>query len=231
MTATGILDAALVLWRRGIRRREGTVGVILLFLAITGGRALAEPGGHPVSEDGGPISELSRSIGTGSQPVHERGRTLHETSAGPLSGNAVADSTTGNVTSGPVSDLSAGSVRSDRTGLRRGALQAEPSGMVPTGADAAPAGVPGQAAGDLTGLQAQLRGIRPLPRNAGQGGRAAEESGGVDLDDSDPSLEESPADETAIEGTDSSAPPTDDPARAAVLTGASRTGSGAPHQR
>jgi hypothetical protein len=91
-------------------------GVALLVVAAA--PITAQLGGKSVSEDSGPVSDGSRSVSHGSRPVHERGRTTHESSVGPLSGNSTYESASGPTKSGSVSDITAGTVASDRS-LRR----------------------------------------------------------------------------------------------------------------
>jgi hypothetical protein len=138
--------------------------------ALAASPAFPQVSGHTVREDSGPLRELSRNVEAGSGPVYDPGRSISAGNAGPLSGNVVADSTTGDVTSGPWSDVSRGAVT---------AHQPVSGGGTPTdasvGAVTRDANVPLRASlplpppepvYDLRPLREQLRAIEPLPREA-----------------------------------------------------------------
>lgn len=97
---------------RGRSLRPTAVAMLGFYLAAP---AAAQLSGTSVSEDSGPLSEISTNVRSGSRPVHERGRSVRESSAGPLSGSTAGESSVAPVRSGTFSDISAGTVGSARS--------------------------------------------------------------------------------------------------------------------
>jgi hypothetical protein len=149
--------------------------------------AAAEVEGKSVSEDAGPVSDLSTNVGDGSAPVHERGRTMRETSAGSVgsqTGDSTRESSVAPVKSGTISDIAAGSVSSSRS-LRRERNEARlapaPPRMAPDGG-----GEPQifwEPAYDLDGLVEDVGAIEPMERvdaTADEAQPVAEESANIE---------------------------------------------------
>ncbi len=121
---------------------------------------------EPVSVEGGPLSERSTNVGAGSGPIYEPGRSVSESSAGPLSGDSVRGSATGTVISGPVSEFSSGAVTEHVPVSGGGSVETATVGSVKKDL-ASPLGqMTSEPVSDLRPLQEQLRAIQPLPRNA-----------------------------------------------------------------
>lgn len=96
-------------------------------------RTRAQVGGdasQSAGEGSGPVSELSVPLGTGSRPVHERGRTVREGSGGPVKSGPVRDASTRSMKSGPVSELSRGPVSAGRSMTGSGSIGASSAGAV-----------------------------------------------------------------------------------------------------
>jgi hypothetical protein len=134
---------------------------VLVALAIP---ASAQLSGRSVSEDSGPVSELSTNVRTGSRPVHERGRTVRESSVGFLSDGSTRESSMAPMKSGTFSEISAGTVTSDRS-LRREKSRARLAPAPPRlGAERTmPPPVYWEPVYDLDGLVEDLGSIEPLP--------------------------------------------------------------------
>lgn len=143
-------------------RRQLAAAALSLLLATP---VPAQLGGKSVTEDAGPVSELSTNVSNGSRPVHESGRTTHESSVGPLSGNSTHESSTGPMTSGTMSDITVGSVTSSRS-LRRERNEARlapaPPRMAPDGAVEQP--LMWEPVYELDGLVEELGAIEPMER-------------------------------------------------------------------
>jgi hypothetical protein len=157
-----------------------TTPLLCAALALAAAPAFAQVKGHPVKEGSGPLREISTNAGSGSPPVYAPDRSLRAGSAGPLSGRAVAEATTGTVTSGTFSDVSTGPVTA-HLGVSGGGPPGDASvGAVTRDANAplrASRPLPAVAAEpvyDLGPLQQQLRAIEPLPR---EGTTTDEEAG------------------------------------------------------
>jgi hypothetical protein len=99
---------------------SGTPAVALLSVLSFAGvllpaGAFAQVTGKAVGDGSGPVSELSTNVGAGSRPVHESGRSVGPADAGPISGHSVRGSARLDVRSGPVSEISAGPVGTQRS--------------------------------------------------------------------------------------------------------------------
>ena len=141
---------------------------ILRALAVTvlvgSSGAHAEMPGGPVRRDSGPLRELSTNVGDGSGPVRESGGTLREASAGRLSGNSVRGSVSGDLVSGPVSDISAGPVTSGRSMSGHGTVTDVSAGAVTKDIDSPIREGIAAPVHSLGPLREQLRALEPLPR-------------------------------------------------------------------
>jgi hypothetical protein len=127
--------------------------------------AAAQLAGKSVSEDSGPVSELSRSVSHGSRPVHESGRTTHESSVGSLSGNSARESSVAPMKSGTVSEISAGSVTSDRSLHRESAAARLAPAPPRIGREEEPeATIEWQPVYDLDEMIEELSALQPAPR-------------------------------------------------------------------
>ena len=152
-------------------------------LLLSGSIAAAQVYGGPVRQDSGPIRELSTNVGDGSGPVRERAGGLRDGNAGRLSGNSVRGSATGDLVSGPVSDISLGPVTSGRPSSGGGTVTDVSVGAVTKDIDSPiRAGIAAPVRG-LGPLQEQLRAIRPLPREETMAEDAAQAS--AELPDAD----------------------------------------------
>jgi len=163
-------------------RRLPLAAALLLVLNHS---ASAEVEGKSVSEDSGPVSDLSTNVRDGSRPVHERGRTTRESSVGSVgsdTGNSAGEASIAPMKSGTVSDITAGSVTSNRS-LRRERNEARlapaPPRMAPDGSSEEQ--VYWEPAFDLDGLLEDLGAVEPMDR----------------VDDSVDAAEESANDESA----------------------------------
>src|SRR5256885_237101 len=92
--------------------------------------AAAQVGGGPVHQGSGPLSELSTNVGAGSGPVSGAGGSIRAGSPGRLSGNSVRESVTGDVLSGPVSDVTVGAVTADQPVTGGAAVSESSAGAV-----------------------------------------------------------------------------------------------------
>lgn len=142
--------------------RTATALAVISILACPANAQLA---GKSVSEDSGPVSELSTNVRTGSRPVHESGRTVRESSVGSLSGNSTRESSVSPMKSGPFSDISAGTVGSARS-LRRENAQARLAPAPPRLwlEQAAPEPIYWEPVYELEDLVEDLGSIEPLER-------------------------------------------------------------------
>lgn len=122
------------------------LGVTLALARVSG----AEVAGKAAGEDSPAIGETSTNVGAGSAPVHQRGRTVHESSRGPLSGKSVHESTTGTVTSGPTADISRGAISDQRRPARNIVVTPQVEPLHDS---------------DLERITEMLRAIKPLPRD------------------------------------------------------------------
>ena len=113
----------------------------------------------------GPVSGLSTNVGDGSGPV--RGSVgAGSLNGGRFSGKPVRGSVTGDVVSGPFSDISAGSVTADNPMAGGGSVGQASAGAVKKDVDSPLGQMISAPLRDLGPLQDRLRAIRPLPRNA-----------------------------------------------------------------
>lgn len=112
----------------------------------------------PVRPSGGSLRDLSGTTSTGSRPVHESGRSVRSSSAGPLSGSSVRGSTSGTLSSGSVRDITVGAVTEDPPRLPPIPFGAIPSADADTDEPALAA-----PADSLHGLAQELRAVEPLP--------------------------------------------------------------------
>jgi hypothetical protein len=125
---------------------------------------MAQLSGGPVGQDSGPVRERSTNVGTGSGPVRESGGSVHDGNAGRLSGNSVRGSVTGDLRSGPVSDVSAGPVTSRNPVFGGGSVTEGSTGAVSKDASSPIREGIARPVQELGGLLQQLRAIQPLPR-------------------------------------------------------------------
>ena len=133
-------------------------------LVLLSSSAPAQVRGGPVSQDGGPLSDISTNVGAGSRSVHDYGGNLGARSAGPLGGNPVRESVTGDVHTGPVSELSAGSVTASRPVSGGGTVTDSSAGAVTKNIDSPIREGIAQPLRDLGPLQERMRAIQPIPR-------------------------------------------------------------------
>jgi hypothetical protein len=144
--------------------------VSLLVASLLAAPAGAELPGGPVRRDSGPISELSANVGADSGPVRGSGGSLQGRTAGALGGNSVRESVTGDVRSGPVSELSVGPVTAGEPVSGGGTVGDASAGAVMKDL-ASPIGERiTSPLRELGPLQEALRTLQPLPRNAPGGG-------------------------------------------------------------
>jgi hypothetical protein len=120
----------------------------LLLLAALAAPARGQLSGKAASEGNPALGDDSTNVRDGSRPVHERGRTVRETSAGRLGGRSVHGSGPIGLNSGSVSDSSQGAVSDHGREAPPPAPRVEPIG-----------------AADLERLTETIRAIRPLPRD------------------------------------------------------------------
>jgi hypothetical protein len=151
---------------RGAAGSPGLYAVVVMLLAVP---VQAQLSGQPVSEGSGPVSDLSTNVRTGSRPVHERGRTVRESSVTTWSSGSVRESSVASVKSGTFSELSAGTVTSDRS-LRSEKLQARLAPAPPRlGLEqAVPEPVYWEQVYELDDLIDELGSIEPLPIASGE---------------------------------------------------------------
>jgi hypothetical protein len=156
--------------------------IVLLAAAVT--PLQAQLGGQPVSEGSGPVSDLSTNVRTGSRPVHERGRSVRESSVTTWPSGSVRESSVAPMKSGTFSELSAGTVTSDRS-LRREKLQARLAPAPPRlGLDqVVPEPVYWEQVYELDELIDELGSIEPLPIARGE----------VEMDDGEEPLPTDPS--------------------------------------
>jgi hypothetical protein len=126
--------------------------------------ARAEVGGEPVRQGSGPLSDLSTNGGAGSGPVHQRGRSVRDGSMGNLGGNPVRGSVTGDVRSGPVSELSVGPATESRPVTGGGTVTDSSAGAVKKDITSPLGEMISAPLHELGPLQEQLRAVQPLPR-------------------------------------------------------------------
>lgn len=189
------------------RRARSAIALVVLFDVAC---AYAQVHSDPVHTDSRPLADVSANVGAGSQPVHESGRSVRDGSLGGLGGlggNSVRDSVSGDVRSGPVSDVSAGPVTSWRPVSGGGTMTDASVGSVGSDTRAGIAEQALQPVRDLGPLVEQLRAIQPLPDDgtlpeaqpeAGQGEEA--EIAPEDQDTAEagePAVEEEPATEAS----------------------------------
>lgn len=98
----------------------------LLAALLVSGTAWAQS----LSEDSGPLSEISRSLKEDSRPVHERGRTLSDHSVGSMRSGPVRGGRRASMLSGPVSDVSVGPVTAGRSMAGGGSVSENSQGAV-----------------------------------------------------------------------------------------------------
>jgi hypothetical protein len=170
-----------------VRREVAAVGLSLLLASASA----AQLAGKSVTEDAGPVSDLSTNVRDGSRPVHETGRSTHESSVGALSGNSARESSVAPMKSGTMSDISAGSVTSSRS-LRRERNEARlapaPPRMAPDGGEQP---IYWEQVYDLEALAEQLEAIEPLDRAGEPGvGDSMSEEFKAAAEDGDPAAEE-----------------------------------------
>lgn len=159
--------------RRAVLERT----VVALVVAALASPAAGQLGGRSVSEDSGPVSEMSTNVRTNSRPVHEGGRSVRESSVGSLSGNSTRESSVAPMKSGTFSDISAGTVGSARS-LRREIAQERLAPAPPRLRleRAEPAPIYWEPVYELDGLVEDLGSIEPLEREEDLGeADAAEE--------------------------------------------------------
>lgn len=138
--------------------------VTLLPLLLIAAATQAQLPGEPVHQGTGPVSELSTHVGAGSGPVRGAGGSLRQGAPGQLSGRSVRGSVTGDVTSGPLSDISADAVTSSVPVTGGGSVGDASVGAVMKDA-ASPLGERiSDPLRELGPLQEQLRALQPLPR-------------------------------------------------------------------
>jgi len=129
--------------------------------------ATAQVHGGPVSQQGGPLSGISTNVGNGSRPVHEPGRSVRDSSAGPLTSGPVRGSVTGNILSGPVSAVSSGPMTEHRPVSGGGPVSSWSAEAIADRAGAPPGEPPPEPLTDLGALQEELRAVQPLPLTPG----------------------------------------------------------------
>lgn len=135
--------------------------VLAVVLSVTGARGQMHS--DPVHTDGRPLADVSANVGAGSRPVYENGRSVSESSLGRLSGNSVRGSVSGDVHSGPVSDVSAGPVTSWQPVSGGGTMTDASAGSVHSEMRAEMAAQALEPVRDLGPLVEQLRAIQPVP--------------------------------------------------------------------
>ena len=127
--------------------------------------ALGQVGANPVGQGSGPLRDLSTNVRAGSGTV--RGSVSDAPiNAGALSDRSVRGSVTGNVVSGPVSEISAGAVTASRPVAGGGSVAGASVGAVKKDTGSPLGAMISQPLRELGPLQEQLRAIQPLPRNA-----------------------------------------------------------------
>jgi len=161
----------------------GRRGVLFALLCVFPLEASAQLAGKSVSEDSGPVSEASRSVSHGSRPVHESGRSTHESSVGSLSGNSAREASVAPMKSGAVSEISAGTVTSNRSLRReRTARRLAPAPPRIGREEETEATIEWQPVYELDELIEDLSALEPMPREepppADQPSADAEEVGG-----------------------------------------------------
>jgi hypothetical protein len=169
------------------------VACSLLLFTVLISPASAQLGGRSVSEDSGPLSDISTNVRTNSNPVSEPGRSVRESDAGALSGNSTRESAVAPMKSGTFSDISAGTIGSARS-LRREIAQERLAPAPPRlrREQPVPAPIYWEPVYELDGLLEDLGAIEPLER--GEEERGAEEAVVVDASDtSDPNVSEDAA--------------------------------------
>jgi hypothetical protein len=134
---------------------------LLVFHAV----ALAEVGGGSVRQDSRPVSEGSINIGAGSGPVRGEGGSLRAASPGRLGGNSVRGSVGSDVSSGSVSDVSAGPVTAAQPVSGDGTVTDASAGAVKKDIDSPLGEMISKPLSSLRPLQEQLRAVQPLPRD------------------------------------------------------------------
>lgn len=126
--------------------------------------ARAQLTGDPVHDRSGSLSNLSTNVGAGSAPVHERGRSVRESSRLRLGGNPVRGSVTGDLRSGPVSELSVGPVTASHPVTGGGSVTESSAGAVKKDINSPLGELISEPLTDLGPLQEQLRAVQPVPR-------------------------------------------------------------------
>lgn len=169
-------------------------------LATSHSPALAQTAGQPVGQGSGPLSELSTNVGAGSGSVRDsNGRP--GINPGRLGGNSVRGSVAGDIVSGPVSDISVGSVGAGRTVTGGGSVGQASVGAVKKDI-ASPLGeMISEPLRELGPLQDQLRALQPLPRNGSSPDEVAppaEDAAGTDDTADSTSPHQEPAEETDL---------------------------------
>ena len=139
--------------------------LVLIVLALSPAWIGAQLSDGPVSGTGGPLSERSTNVGVDSAPVYEPRRSLSDAGDGTLSGDPVRGSITGDLVSGPVSDVSSGPVTEHQPVSGGGSVGAASIGSVKKDLTSPLREMTSEPVRDLAGLQQQLRAIQPLPRN------------------------------------------------------------------
>lgn len=133
-------------------------------LLWAGAAANAQVTGGPIRRDSGPLRERSTNVGAGSGPVRDSGGSVYEGSGGTIGGNSVRGSVSGDLHSGPVSDISRGPVTSDNPVFGGGSVSEGSAGAVTKDASSPIRASIAQPVQGLEGLQRQLQEIQPLPR-------------------------------------------------------------------
>jgi hypothetical protein len=183
-------------------------------------RVHAQVRSNPVHQDTGPLSDISTNAGAGSEPVHQHGRSVRDGSLGTLSGNAVRQSTTGSMLSGPVSDISVGPVTSGRPVSGGGAMRDASMGAVKKDDDSLLGERITQPLHDFRALQDQLRAIQPLTDDTEEPGEPVAATEGdaeetIEQDDA-PVDDELPADDEDAEAAEPEAAEPDAAERASA---------------
>jgi hypothetical protein len=171
----GNLPLAPCLVRRGFTGPNGYGGLqhhpvrralraAVCLIALLSGRVQAQLPGQPVGQGSGPVSELSTNIGAASRPVHQPGRSVRDAGTGRLSGNSVRGSVSGDLVSGPVSEISVGPVTAN-VPVTSSSVGESSSGAVKKDVNSPLGEMISQPLRELGALQEQLRAIQPLPRN------------------------------------------------------------------
>jgi hypothetical protein len=141
-----------------------TLVLPFLVTALAAAAARAQSAGQPAGQGSGPVRELSTNVGTGSGPVRGSvGAAMNDT---PVRSGPVRGSVTGDVTSGPVSDISVGPVTADNPMAGGGTIGQASAGAVKKDMNSPLGERISQPLRELGPLQERLRAIQPVPRDA-----------------------------------------------------------------